>query len=127
MKQNESNHKNSRCSSTVSQIPPVPIRLGHDFLGSQEVIADNGFKYEAKNILEAKYIVYSQKPGLSNVKVPLEPFVQQKIVKDYEIYLRELKKKFFEAFYNRTLDHQMAQTLTQTVLKQLNLPDVEGF
>lgn len=109
------------------QIPSEPLRLGHDFFGKQEVISDSGYKYEAKNILEAKYIIYAQKPGLSIVKIPLEPIVQQKIVKSYEIYLRELKKKFFEQFYNRTLNHKMAQNLTQAVFKELNLPEVEGI
>jgi len=108
------------------QIPSEPIRLGYGYFGKQEVVSDFGYKYEAKNILEAKYIVYSQRKGVSILKIPKQPIVQKKVVASYEIYLRELKKKFFEKFYSRTLNHKMAQTLTQAVFKELNLSEVEG-
>jgi len=63
---------------------------------------------------------------VSILKIPKQPIVQKKVVASYEIYLRELKKKFFEKFYSRTLNHKMAQTLTQAVFKELNLSEVEG-
>jgi hypothetical protein len=101
-----------------------PLKLGSFFMGLQEVIADNGYKYEAKSLDEAKFVIYSRKPNSFIVKIPKNKIALTKAVKEYERYLNGLKDKLFETFFNRVRDHQLAERLTQTVLEELGLPQV---
>ena len=105
-------------------VPKEQMRLGHFFMGLQEVVADDGYKYEAKSLEEAKSIIYSQKPNTFIVKIPKNKIALSKAVKGYERYVKGLKDKFFEAFFNRILDHHLADRLTQTVIEELGLPQV---
>ncbi|MCK4223921.1 MAG: SAM-dependent DNA methyltransferase [candidate division Zixibacteria bacterium] len=105
-------------------VPKEKMKLGHFFMGFQEIVADDGYKYQAKSLEEAKFIVYSQKLNSFIVKIPKSERALRKAVKDYERYVRSLKDKFFEAFFNRVLDHQLAERLTQTVIEELGLPQV---
>jgi type I restriction enzyme M protein len=105
-------------------VPKEKMKLGHFFMGLQEVDAEDGYKYQAKSLEEAKFIVYSQKPDSFIVKIPKNKIALTKAVGEYERYLRGLKDKFFETFFNRVLDHQLADRLTQTALEELGLPQV---
>jgi len=105
-------------------VPKEQMKLGHFFMGLQEVVADDGYKYEAKSLHEAKFIIYSQKPNTFILKIPKNKIALSKAVKSYERYVKGLKDKFFEAFFNRVLDHQLAERLTQTVTEELGLPQV---
>jgi hypothetical protein len=110
--------------STEISVPKEQMKLGHFFMGLQEVVADDGYKYQAKSLEEAKFIVYSQKRDSFIVKIPKNRIALTKAVSEYERYLRGLKDKFFETFFNRVLDHQLAERLTQTALEELGLPQV---
>lgn len=105
-------------------VPKEKMKLGHFFMGLQEVVADDGYKYQAKSLEEAKFIVFSQKPDSFIVKIPKNKIALTKAVSEYERYLRSLKDKFFETFFNRVLDHQLADRLTQSSLEELGLPQV---
>jgi len=105
-------------------VPGEPLKLGMYFLGTQEVITDSGFTYQAKTVEEAKYLVYAQKPDSFIVKIPKDTVSVTKAVNDYERYLRELKGKLFQAFLNATFNHKLADTLAQRVFTELGLPDV---
>jgi type I restriction enzyme M protein len=110
--------------STEISVPKEKMKLGHFFMGLQEVDAEDGYKYQAKSLEEAKFIVYSQKPDSFIVKIPKNKIALTKAVSEYERHLRSLKDKFFETFFNRVLDHQLAERLTQTALEELGLPQV---
>ncbi len=100
------------------------LKLGSYFIGQQEVISEGGFKYDATSLEEAKFIVYSQKPNSFMIKIPKQSSVVIRAVDDYERYLKDLKAKLFEAFFNRTHDHKQADTLVQQVFEEMGLPDV---
>lgn len=110
--------------STEISVPKEKIKLGHFFMGQQEVVAEDGFKYEAKSLEEAKFIVYSQKPDSFIVKIPKNEIALRKAVAAYERYVRGLKDKLFETFFNRTFNHQLAEQLTQAIMPELGLPQV---
>jgi len=110
--------------STEISVPKEKMKLGHFFMGLQEIVADDGYKYQAKSPEEAKFIVYSQKSNSFIVKIPKNKIALTKAVGEYERYLRSLKDKFFETFFSRVLDHQLAERLTQTVLEELGLSQV---
>ncbi|MFZ3136510.1 MAG: N-6 DNA methylase [Thermodesulfovibrionales bacterium] len=101
-----------------------PLKLGSYFIGQQEVVSDSGFKYDAANLEEAKFIIYAQKPNSFLVKIPREILVIVNGVDDYERYLKDLKAKLFEAFFSRTHDHKQADVLVQQVFEEVGLPEV---
>lgn len=105
-------------------VPGEPLKLGMYFLGTQEVISDSGFTYQAKTVEEAKYLVYAQKPDSFIVRIPKNTAAVTKAVNDYERYLRELKGKLFQAFLNATFNYKLADTLAQRVFAELGLPDI---
>lgn len=103
-------------------IPGEPLKLGMYFMGRQEVVSDGGFSYDCPSVDEAKYLVYAQKPHSYLVKVPKTEAAITKAVTGYERYLRGLRDKFFAVFFDRTLDHSLADRLTNTVFEELGLP-----
>lgn len=105
-------------------VPGDPLKLGSYFMGQQEVISDGGFKYEAGNLDEAKFIVYAQKPDSFIIKIPTKTGLLANAVTGYEKYLKDLKAKLFEALFSRTLDHKQADMLTNQVFEELGLPDI---
>jgi len=105
-------------------VPGEPLRLGMYFLGTQEVITEAGFTYQAKTPEEAKYLIYAQQPDSFIVRIPKDTAAMTKAVNDYERYLRELKGKLFQAFLNATFNHKLADTLAQRVFTELSLPDI---
>lgn len=105
-------------------IPGEPLRLNTDMLFKPEIYSESGFRYEAKNPTEAKYILYAQRPGITSVRIPAQPIAMFKTVVNYEKYLRELRKQLLEAYFNRTLEHKIANRLTQSAFQELGLPEV---
>lgn len=103
-------------------IPGDPLKLGLYFMGRQEVVSDSGFRYDAKSVEEAKYLVYAQKSHSYLVKVPKAEAGITKAVTGYERYLRGLRDKFFEIFFDRTLDHSLADRITNNVFEEIGLP-----
>ena len=105
-------------------IPAEKLNMGRYFMGFQEVVTDLGFIYEARSIEEAKYLIYAQKPNVFVIRIPKNKIAIKKSVDSYEKYLKDLKGKIFEAFYRRTLDHQRADILTNTIFEEHNIPDI---
>ncbi len=105
-------------------IPNEPLRLGSFFMGRQEVISEGGFRYEAGSLEEAKFIIYSQRPDSFMVKVPKEASVVINAVNNYDLYLKDLKAKLFEAFFKRTHDHKQADMLMMQVLDNFGLREI---
>ncbi|MBI5213531.1 MAG: N-6 DNA methylase [Nitrospirae bacterium] len=105
-------------------VPNEPLKLGSYFIGQQEVVSESGFKYDAANLEEAKFIIYSQKPNSFLIKIPKQASVVIKAVDDYERYIKDLKAKLFEAFFQRTHDHKQADTLVQQVFEELDLLEI---
>ncbi len=105
-------------------IPGEPLKLGMFFLGTQQVVSNSGFTFEAKSVEEAKYIIYSQKADTFVVSLPTDSVVKTKAVNEYERYLDKLKNELFQAFFKRTFDHKLSDTLTQRTLVELGLSEI---
>jgi type I restriction enzyme M protein len=101
-----------------------PLKLGKYFMGTQEVISDDGFHYEATDIDIAKYLIYAQQPNSYIIKVPKSEIVIRKALVRYEKYLRNLKGQLFKTFFDRALDHRLAEILTHRVFEELELPEI---
>jgi hypothetical protein len=104
--------------------PKELLKLGDHFIGFQEVIGESGFRFDAANLEEAKFIIYSHAPDNYLIKIPNNKQTLTKAVRDYERYLKNLKDKLFEAFFNRTHDHKLSDALTQQAFEECGLPEV---
>ncbi len=105
-------------------VPGEPLKLGNYFMGLQDVISEGGYKYEAKSIEEAKFIIYSQAPDSYVIKVPKNKAAVINAVDNYERYLKELGRKLFETFFTHSHDHKLAETLTRRVFEEVGLLEV---
>lgn len=101
-----------------------PLKLGNYFMGQQEVVSDSGFKYTAQGIEEAKFIIYSQKPNCYIVKLPKDRIRLTKAVDEYERYIKRLKDELFQAFFTRTHDHKLADTLVERVMEEMEIREI---
>ena len=110
-------------------LPREPLRFGVSFFpgqkgGYQELITDGGISYRADSIVEAKYIIYSQRQGITTVLVPIESMPLFKTVKNYEIYLRNLRDEMAKALLSRTLDQKIAERLLNQILEENHLIEI---
>lgn len=107
-------------------IPVEPLTLEPVFFGKQKIISESGWSYEAKSSAEAQFIIYAQGKGHTRVKIPKEPIALFKTVKNYEIYLRELRDALNKGFAIRIFDYKLADALTDTVFQELKLPRIDS-
>jgi type I restriction-modification system DNA methylase subunit len=110
---------------TNVSVPDVPLRLGHYFMGQQDVTGE-GFNYTARSLEAAKYIIYAHKPGEYIVCLPNDDIIVTKAVVEYECYLKELFKKLNTEILNRTFDHKQAESISKRIFEELGLPLVGG-
>jgi len=106
----------------IIHVPPEPIRLGQLSGRKQQVVSEMGFLYEAKNLVEGKYIVYAHMAGNRPVKIPEKPFEVFRTVKQYEIYVRGIQKSLIDSYYKRTGHIPTAEHLARSAFKKLGLP-----
>ncbi len=99
-------------------VPDEPLKLGKFFFGRQELLLEGGLKYEAASIAEAKFIMYSQKPNGYLIKIPEDNVCVKKAIDAYERYIEGIKTELFQAFFARTHDHKLADTLAIRVMEK---------
>jgi hypothetical protein len=104
------------------------LKLGRFFMGRQEVIHETNrdYRYEAKSLEEAKYIIYAQRPNAYIVPVPKDSIALAQAIQKYEKYLRGLREDIFQAFASRALDAKLADQLTSELWTEFGLPDIPG-
>lgn len=111
------------CASV--SVPDVPLRLGHYFMGQQDITGE-GFNYAARSLEAAKYIIYAHKTDEYIVCLPNDEVIVTKAVTEYEHYLKELFKKLNTEILNRTFDHKQAESISNRIFQELGLPLVGG-
>lgn len=60
--------------------------------------------------------MYSQKPNCYIVKIPEDNVCVKKAIDEYERYIEGIKTELFQAFFTRTHDHKLANTLVERVM-----------
>jgi hypothetical protein len=103
-------------------LPEEPIEISQPFFEEIEISSKGGFSCKTRNPSEAKYVKYAHLNGKLTVKIPAKPISIFKTVSAYERYIKDLKNKLFESFYNRTHDQKLSSSLIQSILERLKLP-----
>jgi hypothetical protein len=106
-------------------LPLGQLKLGETGICVQEICDSEGnHVMEVESEERGKFIVYAKKKDEVIVKVPKNPIVMIKAIKDYEISLRELKAKLFTAFMEKCGDYGASENLTRQVLQEFSLPEI---
>lgn len=81
---------------------------------------------EARFPAEGKFILYCQLAGQSTARIPFKTVEVTRTIASYEGYLRDLRKRLYDAYYRRTLDVAVAARLTQAAFDRFRLPKIEN-
>jgi len=109
----------------IIELPPEPIYLGPMRGTKQEIISEAGYEYLARDPVEAKYIYYAHLNNQKQIVIPDEPFITFKIVKKYEVFIRNLQKKLINLLIRRIRDKNTAKNLAQKYFKEAKLPWID--
>ena len=106
-------------------LPNAPLRL--DILLTHATLYEgNKIFREVRFPAEGKFILYCQLAGQSSARIPSKTIEVTRTIANYEAYLRDLRKRLYDAYYRRTLDVAVAARLTQAVFDRFRLPKVEN-
>jgi type I restriction-modification system DNA methylase subunit len=109
-------------NAEVISAQDIGLKLGHYFMGRQEIYTDLGFKMEVESLAMAKYIIYAQRKDSYIYKIPKDNSIMLKSIDKYEKYLSGIKKDLIDAIFGRTLDHKLAQALANQILEDIGKP-----
>lgn len=115
----------SRIKCKELSVPAGELRLGESFFDTHEICdAEGGHLMEVGSEEKGKFIVYAKKKEELVIKVPESIVVIKKAVQEYEIYLKDLRKRLYIAFMEKCGDHSVSENLTRQVFEDFGLPDV---
>ena len=110
---------------TPVELPEAPLIFDNSPLFAGVHTADNSFSHLVKTPAEGKFLVYAHSCGHRTADLPEKVVEISRTVANYEQYLRDLRKQFYEAYYRRTLDTRTAERLTQAAFDRFHLPNVK--
>lgn len=115
----------SRIKCKEVSVPAGELKLGESFFDTHEICdAEGGHLMEVGSEEKGKFIVYAKKKDELVIKVPESIVVIKKAVQEYEINLKDLRKRLYIAFMEKCGDHSVSENLTQQVFEDFGLPDV---
>lgn len=106
-------------------LPEEPLKFSQPFFEEVKIFTDSGFSYKTTNPAEVKYIKYTKFNGTLQVKIPQEPISILKTVTAYEKYIKDLRNRLFETFYNRTHDQKLSHSFIQSAFEELKIPEIQ--
>jgi type I restriction enzyme M protein len=113
-------------AKTPVELPEATLIFDNSPLFSGVHTADNKFGRSVKTPAEGKFLLFAHGCGHRRADLPEKVVEISRTVANYEQYLRDLRKQFYEAYYRRTLDTRTAARLTQAAFDRFHLPNVEG-
>ena len=106
-------------------VAATELKLGENFFDKQEICDGEGqHLMEVGSEARGKFIVYAKKKDEHIVRVPASEIVIKKAIQDYEIYLKDLKKRLYTAFMEKSGDHSASENMTYKIFEDFNLPDI---
>jgi hypothetical protein len=112
-------------AKTEIELPDKELVLDSSGLFPALYATDKTWTRSVKSSAEGKFLLYAQQAGHKSALLPTKPVEISRTVANYEGYMRELRKRLYQAFYGRTLDIRVAARLTQAVFDKFRLPKAE--
>lgn len=106
----------------IINLPRTKLKLGNQFFGKYELAIDEKPVMEAQNRDEADYILFAQKEGITEYKIPTNQKDLEKVVLEYKKYLREKRKQLIQAAIGRGLSIDDVENLSRQIWGEL--PDI---
>ncbi len=106
-------------------VPAGKLKLGESFFDRQEICDSEGqHVMEVATEEKAKFIVYAKRKDDFVAKVPEGSIVVDKAVRDYEVYLRQLRQTVYTALMDKCGDHTVSENSTKAIFDGFDLPDI---
>lgn len=104
------------------ETPEQTLMLGKEFFGAYEVLTTSGESvYQASDLNEAKYIVYSGRNRSGKIKLPASKEEAAAAIKKYEVYVDSVLSRI-EIDFKREFPHSKNFPLVSNeIFKLLNL------
>jgi type I restriction enzyme M protein len=107
-------------------VPAGLMKLGGAFFEKQEICDEEGkHLMEVGSQEEGKFIVYAKKKDEFVIKIPESIATIKKAVRDYELYVKDLRDKLYTAFMDKCGDHSLSENLARQVFEEYGLPDIK--
>lgn len=104
------------------KLPEDVLVLGPELFGEFEILNSEGNAVlKAKDMNEAKYILYSNRHKPKSIKIPVDDAAVQKAVKKYEEYLDELLSRIKNDFNELFPKSKKLMEITNYIFASLNL------
>ena len=116
---------NDFCDLSNSQdlnLPDENLVLTKDFFGSFEITTTNGATVlNVKDLSKAKFVVYSSRKRLKQIKIPKDIKIIAAAVEKYEEYLDELLTKIKSNYIKENFESKDSGIVLGEIFKKLNL------
>lgn len=106
---------------TIS-IPNKTLVIGQEFFGNFEILSVDGQQvYQASNIDEAKYIIYSNRSKPLTVKIPNNPAYIKQTLRLYNEYLDSIIKQIESQYKKNFREMNNSNYVINEIFRHLNL------
>jgi len=104
------------------EFPPQTLMPGKDFFGAYEVLTTSGESvYQASDLNEAKYIIYSARNRSGKIQLPVSKDEIASTTKKYEAYVDSVLSRIEIDFKREFPDSQNFPLVSNEIFKVLNL------
>ena len=112
-------------SGTFEEItlPEEPVRYAGAHFGQEQMATEGGQTVTVQSKFHVRYVLFAQSAGQTVVRIPKEPVEVSRAVNDYAHYLRDVRTRLRDEFFNRTLDQAAAERFVEDRWRALGLPD----
>lgn len=103
-------------------LPADPLKIVQDRDGHYYVTNDTDFRRRVRNEVEGKFLIYAQRRGQNEVRLPKEMFKVFSAVAGYEKYCRELRQKLVRDLESRSKNRALAEHTARETFESHGLP-----
>lgn len=107
------------------EIIPIPVKtlvIGQEFFGSYEILTTEGESvYQASNLEEAKFIVYSSRERNGKAYLPKDKSIIKNLINNYNAYLDNILTQIKIDYQISFPDEKDIHSITNDIFQKLNL------
>jgi len=103
-------------------LPTDTLKIVQDREGHYFVTDDSDFRRCVRNEVEGKFLIYAQRRGQTEVRLPKEMFKVFSAVAGYDKYCRELRQKLVRDLETRSKNRTLAEHIARETFETYGLP-----